>query len=268
VEIRATLDWREPRRLLKLRFGTAVDPACAIATAGVAYGAVERPTGGSEEPGGAWADLSGPIRSGDVGVRGSHAGLLLLNDAKPALDARGSDLGITIVRSPIFAHHDPRIADERSEEFSYQDAGIQRFRLVLVPHADTWRAVVPARLAAEVGQRPLTLLESFHDGPLARAGSFAEVEAPGAVIGAIKRAEDGRATVVRIAETIGRPTSGVVRLPRGRSVPIVLGPWQVRTFRVPDEPDETATETDLLEQPVAATEGTSATPRIEDRAPV
>ena len=35
-----------------------------------------------------------------------------MNDGKPALDARGSDLGVTIARSPIFAHHDPRIVDE------------------------------------------------------------------------------------------------------------------------------------------------------------
>ena len=33
VELRAVLDWRERRRLLKLRFGTTLVPASAIATA-------------------------------------------------------------------------------------------------------------------------------------------------------------------------------------------------------------------------------------------
>ena len=44
---------------------------------------------------------------------------------------------VTVLRSPIYAHHDPA-APEPGEPYSFIDQGIQRFRYALLPHADSW----------------------------------------------------------------------------------------------------------------------------------
>lgn len=249
LDLRTTLDWRERRRVLKLRFGTALESASARSTAGIPYGAIERPADGGEEPGGTWMDVSGRMAT-HRGPGDGRAGLTVLTDGRAGLDARGSDLGLTLVRSPIFAHHDPRLADEAAELLAYQDQGLHRLHLVLLPHGGDWRAVEPARAAAELAQPPLTLLESFHDGELALRGSFGALEGRG-VTGTLKRAEDGGATIVRLVETLGRPTRASVRLPGGRYTDLDLGPWEVRTLVVPDDPARPAVESDLLEGPLS-----------------
>jgi alpha-mannosidase len=102
VEVRVLLDWREHARLLKLRFATRVtDP---VATYEIPYGTIERPANGEEEPGQRWIDVSGPLDGAD-GV----FGLAVLNDAKYGFDVLGGELGVTAVRSPIYAHHEPTI---------------------------------------------------------------------------------------------------------------------------------------------------------------
>jgi alpha-mannosidase len=248
VELRARLDWRERRRLLKLRFGTSIEPETVAATSGVAFGAVSRPAVGTEEPGGPWAVIAGRVPAGEASVGG---GLLVMTDSKSGHDAIGPDLGVTIVRSPIYAHHDPRVAEEAAEEFAYQDLGLQELRMALVPFAGTWTAAVPARLAAQRATPAITLLESFHAGPLPRAASFGKVSGEGVTVTALKRAEDGDGTVVRLAETTGMARSAAFRL-GDRRIAVELEPWSVRTFLLPDDPagGPAAVEVDLLERPL------------------
>ena len=61
------------------------------------YGHLERPASGDEEPGQSWVDVSGGGR-----------GLAVINDAKYGYDVRGGDIGISAVRSPVWAWHAPR----------------------------------------------------------------------------------------------------------------------------------------------------------------
>jgi alpha-mannosidase len=70
-------------------------------------------------------------------------------------------------------------------------------------------------------------------------------------------AEDGDGLVVRLAETAGRAADARVELPGwNRSIDVAIGPWEVRTFRVPRAGEAAPVETDLLERPLA---GASAT---------
>jgi alpha-mannosidase len=237
VELRGRLDWREPRNVLKLRFGTSIDAPEAVVTAGLPFGAIVRPATGSEEPGGQWLDVAGADR-----------GLLVLTGSKSGYDAVGGDLGATVVRSPIFAHHDPRVADEATETFAYQDLGQQAFRVALRPHAGEWADLEPVRRAAELAAPPITSLESFHDGDLPLALSFGELHGNGLVVSALKRAEEGAATIVRVAETGGRPGRGWLRLGETR-FDLDLGPWEIQTWRIDDDPTQPILEADLLERP-------------------
>ena len=244
IEVRVILDWREHAQLLKLRFPTGLRET--VAAYEIPYGVVERPPNGEEEPGQRWIDASGELP--DAGA----LGLAVLNDAKYGFDAIDGEIGVTAVRSPIYAHHEPAIP-RPDTRYAYQDQGIQRFTLGLLPHRGGWADAGATREALLINQRPTVLFESFHDGPLPQTGSYLEVEPENVVAGAVKLAEDGDDLVVRVVETAGRQVSARVALPAwNRELAFEIRPFEIRTFRVPRDRDGDVVETDLLERPAAS----------------
>ncbi len=235
VEVRATLDWREQLRLLKLRFPTAVETDRA--TFEVPYGQLERPAVGSEEPAQAWVDVSD-----------GRVGLSVLNDSKYGHDVRSGDIGITVARSPVYAWHDPRVLDDPEGRYEYLDQGRQDFTYRLLPHAGDWRAAGAVRLAAELNQPPYALIESYHSGDLPSHASFASDGGGDVVVTVVKGAEDGGALVVRAYESAGRAARATIELPLvGRTIEADFGPAEIKTFRVPRDSAAPVVETNLLE---------------------
>jgi alpha-mannosidase len=249
IDVRVVLDWREHARLLKLRFAARLESP--VATYEIPYGAIERPANGEEEPGQRWIDVSGRLPAEEAAGAGAGevVGLAVLNDAKYGFDIFEGELGVTAVRSPI---HEPA-TPQPNVRYQFQDQGQQRFTLRLVPHLGAWSEAGLTRLAAELNQRPTVLLESFHDGPLPRTASHLAVSPGNVVAGSVKLAEDGDDLVVRLVETAGIETEASIELPGRRgTIGTRLGPFQIRTFRVPREAAADFVEVDLLERPVAA----------------
>jgi alpha-mannosidase len=230
VDVRVALDWHEQLKLLKLRYPTSVETATATYEA--PYGHVERPTNGHEEPGQSWVD-----------VTGDRGGLAVINDAKYGYDVTPGDLGISAVRSPVWAWHDPRELDEDGD-FEYMDQGRQSFLVRIVPHAGDWREAGVARLAAELNQPPFALIDTFHDGPLPQRASYGDDGGGDVVLAVVKRAEDGDGYVVRAYESAGRAASATLSV-LGRTIDASFGPNEIKTFLLPD--DGEPRETDLLE---------------------
>ncbi|HET9457713.1 MAG TPA: glycoside hydrolase family 38 C-terminal domain-containing protein [Candidatus Limnocylindrales bacterium] len=246
VEIRVILDWREKAKLLKLRFPTRLTDS--VATYEIPYGAIHRPPNGEEEPGQRWVDVAGTLPGDGSGGR---FGLAVLNDAKYSFDVMGAEIGVTAVRSPIFAHHEPAIPRD-GVRYQFQDQGIQRFTLALAPHRGDWPDAGLTRRAVELNQPPTVLLESYHEGPLPAAGSYALLEPDHLVLGALKLAEDGDDIVVRIVEVAGRAGRARLSLPGlRRELAFDIAPFEIRTFRLPIEAGGDPVETDLLERPLA-----------------
>jgi len=235
VEVRVALDWHEQLKLLKLRYPTSV--TTDRATFEVPYGHLERAAGGDEEPGQAWIDVSCQGR-----------GLAVLNDAKYGYDVRGGDVGISAVRSPVWAWHDPRELEQEGD-FEYMDQGRQQFRVALVPHAGDWRGAGVVRLAAELNQPAFALLESSHEGDLPQRASYASDGGGAVVLTVVKGAEDGGgALVLRAYESTGRPAHATIELPLvGRTIEADFGAGEIKTFLVPADPDAPVVETNLLE---------------------
>ncbi len=243
--MRVILDWHEKSHLAKVRLATAVDAEDAWFE--VPYGAISRPATGDEEPGQRWIDHSGRIS----GIDGTF-GLAVLNDSKYGFDVRDGEIGITAVRSPIYAHHEP-MTPKPGVRYQFQDLGVQRFTLSLLPHRGTWADAGLTRAASELNQRPTVLLESAHSGRLPDTASYAAVEPDGLVLGAVKLSEDGDDVVVRLVETCGRAVRGAVDLPLWqRRFEVDVGPFEIRTFRVSRDPEVEPEETDLLERPLSA----------------
>jgi len=229
VDVTVTLDWHEQQKLLKLRYPTGIGDARA--TFETPYGHIERPADGHEDPGQTWVDVSGNGR-----------GLTVVNDAKSGYDVRGADIGISAVRSPVWAWHDPRELDPEGD-FEYMDQGRQQFHVRLVPHAGDWRDAGIPRLAAELSQPAWAMLESFHDGDLPSERSFVEASA---FVSVVKLAEDGDDIVVRAVETTGRATTATVTV-LGRRIELAFRPGEIKTVLVPREPTQPVRETNLLE---------------------
>ncbi|MCA0294479.1 MAG: alpha-mannosidase [Actinobacteria bacterium] len=258
LEVRVTVDWHEQAHLLKMRFPVAL--AGPSATQEIPYGFLARPVDGRELPGQSWVDLTGTLADGRA------AGLTVVNNAKHGYDFSPAgqpgeqdtpSIGITTVRSPVYAWHDPQTLDPDGL-YSFQDQGIQHFSCLVAPHAGDWRAAQPARLAQELGLRVRAQQESFHDGPLPAANSYLDVRQSGAgevLVTAVKGSEDeagsGEDTVVRMVEVAGHDSTATIALPGvARAIEVEVGPHQIRTFRVPADPAVPVTEVDVIEWPI------------------
>jgi len=226
IEVRMRIDWREQFRVLKLVVPTAA-AADPLATYGMPFGAISKPCDGHEEPGQGWIDVSGRNASG------RQLGVSLLCPGKYGFDALGSTLRMTVLRSPIYAWHDPAKPDPEAE-YEFIDQGRQDFVYWLVPHRGDWRQADPLRRLEELAVRPVAHAESTHPGARPRQGAFVTIAPENVVLGALKRAEDDpTALIARLHETKGLATDATVEL-AGTTWQGLFAPHEVKTLRLSD----------------------------------
>jgi alpha-mannosidase len=240
IDVKVMVDWREQFKMLKLVF--PVNLIFTRQSYEIPYGFIEREHNGEEEPGQSWIDYSGIVRNG-----GTLYGLSLLNDAKYSYSIHNKELAMTVLRSPIYAHHDPLIPDPHGH-YSFIDQGIQYFNYSLLPHEGGWEQAGTVKRAAELNQRPISIIETYHEGKLPQTDSFLSVDKDNIVVSAVKQAEDNDDMIIRCYETTKAATEAVIGLPKwGREIKAKFGPCEIKTFRVPKDAALPITETNLLE---------------------
>ncbi|HWI66087.1 MAG TPA: glycoside hydrolase family 38 C-terminal domain-containing protein [Symbiobacteriaceae bacterium] len=238
IDVAVTVDWREQHKLLKLRFPTALH--FPKATFEASYGHIERPVNGDEVPAQNWIDLSGVVRANN-----SMYGLSLLNDGKYSFSVKEREMSLTVLRSPIYAHHDPYVP-QPDQYYTYMDQGIQRFTYSLLPHAGGWEEGETVRRAAELNARPVAIVETYHEGPLPQSDSFLAVDRANIIVSAVKKAEEGDDLIVRAYETNGVATRATITV-FGRKITADFAKCEIKTFRVPVDAGAPATECNLIE---------------------
>ena len=197
LEFHTVIDWHDRRWLLKALFPVAVRATHAVFE--TAFGTVARPTYRNTSWDAAQFEVAAH-RFADLAEPGY--GVALLNDGKYGHHAVGSELGLTLLRSPVYP--DPR-ADEGRQEFTY----------ALLGHRGGW--VEGGVLSeAEDLNRPLLVRST-------RAGSDAEwrpvrVEGLSLGLGALKGLEDGDGLVLRVYEPQGARGDARLVLPDGWTV--------------------------------------------------
>lgn len=202
VESKVTLNWHE--RLKMLKFSFPVNIESPVATYETPYGFINRPVNGDEDPGQRWIDLTGT-------TSGTTYGLAVVNDAKYGYNVDGNDMRISVARSAVYAHHNPRILDMNAEHI-WQDQGMHTFRMLLVPHKDTWQKSNIVRQAEEFLSPPIVIFQGIHGGSMPKAGSFLSVDKENIIVSAIKQSETGADLILRCVETSGIETSATLDL--------------------------------------------------------
>jgi alpha-mannosidase len=223
LEFKTTLDWHDRRWLLKARFPLAV--RSDVASYETAFGVVRRPTHRNTSWDAARFEVAAH-RFVDLSEPGY--GVALLNDGKYGHDVQGSEVGISLLRSPVYP--DP-LADE----------GVQTFTYALYPHAEEL-SESGVLMEAEDLNRPLlarTCRAERND-----VWQALRLEGMPLGLGALKVLEDGNGMVLRVYEPWGRRGSCRLELPEGWRVEaesnlleepqaepgFELGPFQVRSW--------------------------------------
>lgn len=218
LTVRTVLDLDEQYKSVKLSFKANTDNTGV--TYSMPYGFIEKPANGQEEPSHAWCDI----------CDADGKGLALLNTSKYSFCAIGNDLRMMIARSCAYLDHYGQ--HSRDGEMEFLDKGEQEFTYEIVPHTEKINAELFR--VAELLNNPLqTHQETHHDGTLPPKYSAIAVDKENIVVTAIKPAEDGNGTIMRIVETGGTPTTATVDFgAMNTSFTMTWKPQEIKTVRI------------------------------------
>lgn len=247
IDVKVKLDWREKHRMLKLSFPVNLDSSTV--TYEIPYGVITRIANGVEEPGQRWVDVSGTLSKPDRSV---EFGLAIVNDSKYGYDAYGSELRMSILRSPPYAHHEPHKL-KPSVEYEYIDQGLHTFRYVLVPHPGGWKTVFDriAGIAEILNTGFFYIVEDQHVGSLPLKLSSINVEPYNVIPTVLKLSEESNDLILRLVEYCGIETEACIDMRiLGREVRIRMKPFEIKTLRIPLDRGKPVIECNLLETPI------------------
>lgn len=241
IEVKVKVNWQESYQTLKLKFPVSFNQRNT--TSEIPYGHAAREANGDEKPMQNWIDVTGTISK----QRKEIYGLSLLNDSKYGVDVKSNTISLTVLRSPLFAHHAPFIPD-MEEDYPIIDQGIQTFTYQLLPHQDSWEEAETVKHALELNQPPQLIVETYHNGSLSQEDSFISIDQPNVIVSALKKAENHDDLIIRLYETNHQETVAKVNLKKwGRSMELHFGPSEIKTFCIPKNPEEPVYETNLIE---------------------
>lgn len=241
VDVKVTVDWRERFKALKLHFPINLFLKKSIAE--VPYGHTERALDGDEYPMQTWVDIVGEMS----GKPQQMVGIAFINDGKTSYDIKNYDVYLTLLRSPIYAHHDPLVPDAGGE-YDFIDQGIQKFSYRILVHDNGFEDAGVVKSAIAFNQKPFALFETYHQGSLPLSGSFIKIDHDCVVLSSSKLSEDKSGIILRLYETAGKPAKTTIELPLlGRKIEAEFGPMEIKTIYVPNDKEKPFEETNMLE---------------------
>ena len=188
-----TIDWNAGERSLRVSFPLAVSNKTA--TWDGQTGFVERGNSHKQQfeyAGQQWMDLTD--------AKGEY-GVAISNDCKYASDKPSDNtLRLTLL-------HTPGVHNEYQDQ-ACQDIGRHEVSFAVQGHEGGWQNARTPALAEALNQPMRAFRVRAHQGRLGRELSLAKVEGPAVMITAIKKAEEGDNTIVRLRELTGRPING------------------------------------------------------------
>ena len=232
LDFTTEVDWHEAHRLLRVAFPVGIHAAEAVFD--IQYGMVRRATHDNtswdvakfETAGQRYADLSD-----------AHYGAALLNDCKYGYKVKDGVLDLALLRAPKYPDFD---ADMGHHEFTYS----------FLPHNGSLNESPVQAEAAALNRAPLLFDGYEADG----AEPVCRLESEGLSLEVVKKAEKETSLIVRIVETKGEESEGVLILRDKHAVlsetnlieweegpemkdgngryPLKLKPFEIRTCRI------------------------------------
>ena len=242
VYAEARLNWRGKNQCLKLRIPVQVENATA--TFGNPFGHIVREATGLEEPFQNWIDISGACPQ-----NGMQQGLTLITDHKYGADVKGQALSLTVLRSPVFAHHIPQQLNPE-DEYLYTEQGTQIFQYSLIPHTGGWRNARPAQRASELLQPLTKVAETYHPGEFPQSYSGLALCEPNIILSALKKAHHAEGYILRAYETDGKYTAATIQAPLfSRDIQVRFSPYEVKTLLIRPGLENCVQEVSMTELP-------------------
>ena len=124
-------------------------------------------------------------------------GVSFLNDCKFGVSVRGSEVGLSMLKSAI--HPNPE-ADKEHHEFTYS----------IYPHAENWTDAGTVAQAYELNNPMTATVKKNEGGKLVAEYSLFKVDQDNVVIETIKKAENGAELIVRLYECYNRRSNVVL----------------------------------------------------------
>ncbi len=235
LDFETEADWHEERKMLRVSFPVSVTSDSA--SFDIQYGFVRRPTHENtswdmarfETAAHKYADLSD-----------ADYGAAVLNDCKYGHRVYGSILDLNLLRSPRFPD------EPRTEGFA--DQGQHSFTYSFLPHTGTLTESNVIAEAAMLNRKPV-VFEGFESGDSAMVCTL---ESEGLSIEALKKAEKSDSLILRIVETDGKTSKGILSFTEKVSVAetdlvewhdkksvkditeleLTLAPFEIRTYKI------------------------------------
>jgi alpha-mannosidase len=238
IEANVTLDWHE--RLKMLKFSFPVNAESPEATYEIPYGFIVRETAGAEDPGQRWIDVTGK-------QDGSTYGLTVINDAKYGYSVKGNDMRVSVARAAVYAHHEPFKLNP-DDEYMWMDQKVQAFRMMLVPHRNTWKENNIPGISEEFLSVPVVIYQGIHSGSMPKSGSFLSVDKPNVIVSSVKKSEFGDDLIIRCVEMHGTETGATLQFPADNfKWSGNFGKNEIKTLRY-NRKKRTVKEVNLLEE--------------------
>ncbi len=185
VRFETVVDWHEKHRMLRAEFFPSHYGAEALCE--IQFGHIARPTTERDSVERAQFEICAHKW---IAVQDEAGGFALLNDGKYGHRAKSGVVSLNLLRSPTFPD---KTADRGIHEFTY------------------------AFLPFEQGDLPTVIAEGYRlNNPLlmgaaAPFASAVEVDGDAVIVETVKPAEDGNGVVLRLYESLGRPTTTALR---------------------------------------------------------
>lgn len=222
VFVDVDVNWQQRRSVLRLLF--PLDLENPVSVAEEPYGCVRREATGAEMSCQQWIAVEGTEPGS-----GKQRGVLVVNDGLWSYSLKGNLLRLTLLRSPVYAHHEPAKLS-RGEIYDHLDLGRHLFRFWLLPYDGDLNALAPFRLASFFNLGVRVVKVPGHDGWRPGTGSWLQVEPENVLVSVVKKGFQRSELVLRCFETAGKASDVKVRSELlGFEGQFEIGPHELKT---------------------------------------
>jgi len=218
-DVKYNVSWNEAHVALKLVSNTGFENAVVSSPFA---SEIRKDNDSRDMPMGEWIDMYN-----------ADEGIAFIGDSTFAYTKDGSKLGLSILRSCVYA--DMRLYGEvlKDEDYPIMEQGIAEGRVRILMHKGSFTENKIADEARAFNNAPIVITEANHDGPLPAQDSFMCLDAQSAYLGCVKKALRNNDDIIRLAEYAGNAQTVKLRY-FDKEYAIDMKPYEIKTLKITD----------------------------------